>query len=79
MCAHISFSGLKSLISKILETKSRAVITGSLLGISDPEGNVIKSVEDTNGWSLGWLFVVHEYIFNKSKSLKFIDLIFYDP
>jgi len=55
----VSMTGFEALVSKVLKSKPRAVITGCLLSVTDPEGNVIEAVEDSNLWSHCWFFVVH--------------------
>ena len=56
---NISRSCLKSLVSDILESHSGGVVRSSLFGVSDPESDVIKSIEDTNGGSLGRFSVIN--------------------
>jgi len=45
MSGELSLSGFKTLISFIFKSESRAVITGGLLSIANPEGNVIESIK----------------------------------
>lgn len=63
MLAEISVAGLKTLVSKEFKTKSSTVEVGGGKGVSNPEGDVIESVEDTDLWSDSRLFVINHCVF----------------
>lgn len=48
VCASISLTSLKALVSNVFKSHTGGVIASSLLGISDPEFNVIEGVKDSN-------------------------------
>jgi len=45
---NVSLTSFKTLVSKVFETESGSVVTGSLSGISDPVDNVVETKEFTN-------------------------------
>lgn len=59
MLGEVSVASLEALISNVIKTESRAVVTGCLLSVSDPECNMIEAVEDSNFRSDCWFLVVH--------------------
>jgi hypothetical protein len=59
MGAHISVTGLKSLVSDIFESHSGGIVSSGLLGVSNPESDMVKSIEDSNSGSLSRLSVIY--------------------
>mmetsp|Transcript_19254 Transcript_19254/g.29532 ORF Transcript_19254/g.29532 Transcript_19254/m.29532 type:complete len:368 (+) Transcript_19254:150-1253(+) len=55
-----SVSSLESLVGEVLEAESGAVEGSGLLGVANPEPNVVESMEDSDFGSLGGFFVVHD-------------------
>lgn len=45
MGGNCSFTSLEALVGEVFKAVSAGVETGSLLGVSDPEDDVVKTVE----------------------------------
>jgi len=55
---NVSVSGLEALVGDVLESHSGGVVRSSLLGVSNPEFNVIEAVEHSNSGTLSGPFVI---------------------
>ena len=56
--ADISVSSLEALVGDVLESHSGGVVRSSLLGVSNPEFNVIEAVEHSNSGTLSGPLVI---------------------
>jgi hypothetical protein len=55
---NVSVASLESLVGDVFESHSCGVVRSSLLGVSNPEFDVIEAIEDSDSGTLGRLFVI---------------------